>query len=74
MPNFEPKLIGKKIRELRLMKGYKQEYMAYKVGITQTGYSKIETGETSLSLERAGVIANAFEMSLVELIQWEIEA
>ena len=73
MSTFEPNLIGKKIRKLRLIKGYKQEYMAYKVGVTQTGYSKIETGETSLSMERASIIATIFEMSLVELIQWEIE-
>jgi len=45
--------------------------MAYIMGITQTGYSKIETGETSITLERAAIIAEIFAMSLVELIEWK---
>ena len=71
MHNTKPENTGQKIKKLRLIKGYKQEYMAYEIGITQTGYSKIETGETKLTLERAFTIANIFGMSLVELIQWE---
>ena len=71
MQNTKPENTGQKIKKLRLMKGYKQEYMAYEIGITQTGYSKIETGETKITLERAFTIANIFGMSLVELIQWE---
>lgn len=62
--------IGQKIKKIRLLKGYKQEYLAYKIGISQTGYSKIETGETSLSLDRASAIAKVFGMSLAELVEW----
>ena len=71
MEKFKPENTAEKIKKLRLIKGYKQEYMAYKMGITQTGYSKIETGETSITLERAATIAEIFAMSLVELIEWE---
>jgi transcriptional regulator with XRE-family HTH domain len=62
---------GKKIRKVRLAKGYKQEYVAHKIGLGQTGYSKIETGETALTLERASAIAQVLDMSLVELIEWQ---
>ena len=71
MPNRTSENIGQKIKKLRLIKGYKQEYMAYEIGLTQTGYSKIETGETNITLKRASIIAGIFGMSLVELIEWE---
>ncbi|HEV7382530.1 MAG TPA: helix-turn-helix transcriptional regulator [Dyadobacter sp.] len=64
---------GKKIRKVRLSKGYKQEYIAHRIGLGQAGYSKIETGETALTLERAFAIAKALDMSLVELIEWHQE-
>ncbi|REA60325.1 XRE family transcriptional regulator [Dyadobacter luteus] len=64
---------GMKIRNVRLSKGYKQEYIAHRIGIGQAGYSKIETGETALTLDRAFAIAKALDMSLVELIEWHQE-
>ncbi|WP_165940132.1 helix-turn-helix domain-containing protein [Dyadobacter psychrotolerans] len=71
MHNVEPKFIGKKIRKIRLSRGYKQDYIALKVGLSQTGFSKIETGETRMTLERASDVANALGMTLIELLVWE---
>ena len=71
MHSVEPKFIGKKIRKIRLLRGYKQEYMAITIGLSQTGFSKIETGETKMTLERASDVANALGMTLVELLEWE---
>ena len=34
--------IGAKIRRIRQLKGYSQEYMATSLGITQNSYSKLE--------------------------------
>ena len=71
MENLKPENTAQKIKKLRLIRGYTQEYMAYKMRITQAGYSKIETSETSITLERAAIIAEIFAMSLVELIEWK---
>jgi transcriptional regulator with XRE-family HTH domain len=65
------KLIHDKIKKIRTAIGYKQEYVAMRLGLSQTGYSKIETGETGLTLERAFAIAAVFEMSLIELLEWQ---
>ena len=41
--------IGEKIRKYRKAKGYSQEVLAEKVGISITHMSHIETGNTKLS-------------------------
>jgi transcriptional regulator with XRE-family HTH domain len=48
-----------------------QEYIADRIGLGQAGYSKIETGVTSFTIERAFAIAEALEISLVDLIEWQ---
>ncbi len=43
---------SEKLRKLRIEKGYSQEYMAAKLGLSQSAYSKIERGKTKLTIER----------------------
>ncbi|WP_198045129.1 helix-turn-helix domain-containing protein [Spirosoma montaniterrae] len=45
------------IRQLRLHKNFKQEYMAEQLGISTATYSKIENGKIKLSTERLHRIA-----------------
>lgn len=66
--------IGRRIKKLRHLHGYKQEIIAREIGLSQTAYSKIETGDTSLTIGRAGAIAKFFGMSLTELLSWEESA
>ncbi|MBE9464836.1 helix-turn-helix domain-containing protein [Dyadobacter subterraneus] len=63
--------IGRRIKKLRQLHGYKQEIIAREIGLSQTAYSKIETGDTSLTIGRAAAIAKFFGMSLTELLSWE---
>ena len=65
--------MGIKIKKLRLLRGFKQDYMALQIGISQTGFSKIETGETNITLERALTIADVFNMTLSEFLDWKEE-
>ena len=39
-------MYGNKIQTIRTLRGYSQEYMATKLGIAQTTYSKLERDET----------------------------
>jgi transcriptional regulator with XRE-family HTH domain len=57
-----------KIRFIRVYKGYSQEYMAYKLGISQRAYSKIERGETKLTLYRLNQICKLLEIDMNEII------
>lgn len=53
---------GFKIRKLRDNLGYSQEYVATKLGIAQNTYSKIETGQSPLTIDRAKKLAELFEV------------
>ena len=61
-------MIGTKIRYIRENKKITQDYIANKLGISQTAYSKIETNQTQLTIERLKEIAELLEVSETELI------
>jgi transcriptional regulator with XRE-family HTH domain len=55
--------VGEKIRLQRLTKNFSQEYMAFMLDISQAAYSKIERGETVLTLPRVYEIAEILQVS-----------
>lgn len=57
-----------KIRTLRIMNGFSQEYMANQLDVSQTAYSKLETGKTEISLKRVYEIALVLGVSIHELL------
>ncbi|MBE7178481.1 MAG: helix-turn-helix transcriptional regulator [Mucilaginibacter polytrichastri] len=62
------KHIGEKIRMKRLSKNYSQEYMAFNLEISQAAYSKLERGETEISVSRTYEIAELLECSPQEFM------
>jgi len=62
------KAIAANIRAKREKKNYTQEYLAYKLDISQNAYSKIELGYTKITLERLFQIAEILEMDAVSFI------
>jgi transcriptional regulator with XRE-family HTH domain len=62
------KSLGKKIRLLRHQKGWSQEDVAKRLGISIPAFSKIETSITDINLSRLEQIANLFEMPVVQLL------
>jgi transcriptional regulator with XRE-family HTH domain len=67
------KTIAISIRKKREYKNYTQEYLAYKLNISQNAYSKIELGYTKITVERLFQIAEVLEVSAVELLESEKE-
>ena len=61
-------LVGKKIRKIRLEKGYSQEYMAQRLSMSAAGFSKIERGETDMSLGKVVEIAEILEVESQTLL------
>ena len=57
------------LRELREQKNYTQEYLAEKLGISQNTYSRLETGQTKVSIEKLKEIAQVLEVPLWELLE-----
>lgn len=60
--------MGSKIRKLREIYGYPQEYVAFQMGISQAAYSKKESGRTDLSLSCLHKIAGIYQLPMIDLI------
>ncbi len=71
MPDY--KLIGERIRELRLNLKLTQEHLAEKVHIGVQHMSKIENGNTKLSLPCLIAIANALRTTVDYLLSDSVE-
>lgn len=61
-------MYGTKIRMVRELRGYSQEYMAEKLGIAQNTYSKIETNHSKLSTDTMQKIAAVLEISPMDIL------
>ena len=62
------KAIAANIRTKREKRNYTQEYLAYKLSISQNAYSKIELGYTKITLERLFQIAEILEIDVITLL------
>ncbi len=60
--------LHKKIRFMRMYKGWSQEEMADKLHMALSGYAKIERGKTDVNYSRLQQIANIFEVELSDLV------
>jgi transcriptional regulator with XRE-family HTH domain len=67
------KSVGKNIRTLRHQRGWSQEDVASRLGISIPAFSKIETGVTDINLSRLEQIANIYEVNVVNLLALDIE-
>lgn len=59
--------IGEKIKKVRELKNYTQEYMAEQLQISQSQYIRIESGESDLLYSRLEQIAKILETSISEI-------
>src|SRR5690554_774112 len=62
-----------KIKNIRELKDFTQEYMAEQLGITQAAYSKIETGQTKLTPNKILDIAEIFDMDASDLMAYDMQ-
>lgn len=67
------KIIGKRIQEIRISKGYSQVDLAGKIkgSIDTTNISRIESGRTNPTIYTLHRIAEALEVSLEKLMSIE---
>ena len=63
--------VGNKVKRLRELKNYTQEYMADKLGISQTQFSKLERDESEISISRLQEISDIFEMKIEDILSFD---
>lgn len=64
------KQFGKRVRELRLVKGLSQEALAFKANVHRTYIGGIERGERNPSLKNIAAISEALGVTLSELFSF----
>ncbi|MFN3851683.1 MAG: helix-turn-helix domain-containing protein [Spirosomataceae bacterium] len=62
-----------KIKAIRLKKGISQEQIAAKLNMKQSNYARLENGKTDLKLDKLALIADALEMSVGSLIDFDVK-
>lgn len=63
--------IAHKIRRIREIKNYSQEFVAQKLDISPKAYSKLENEETKLSVDRLYQIAEILEVKPEDLMNFD---
>jgi len=63
------KAIGARLRQLRREQGLTTQQLANRVGVTQSQISQVETGRSAASVVTLYKIAQAFDMSLAEMLE-----
>jgi len=61
-------MFGEKIKTIRELRGFSQEYMAVKLDIAQNTYSKIERSQTKLSALALQKIAELLGVSPIDIL------
>ena len=69
MQNDPKKLVGIRIRELRVAKGISQEALADQAGVHRTYMGSVERGERNISLDNIVKIARALRVVPSALLQ-----
>lgn len=63
--------IGNKMKKVRELRNYSQEYVAEKLGISQVSYSRVESGTTKLDFKRFQAIAQVLEVDVTLLLKFD---
>ncbi|MDO5638230.1 MAG: helix-turn-helix transcriptional regulator [Myroides sp.] len=60
-----------KIKQIRELKNISQDFVATELGISTRAYSKIETGETQLTINRLNEISRILKIDPVEILGFD---
>ena len=63
------KIVGDKIRRIRITKGLSIQNLAYEIGIEYTQLSRIERGKINTSIFQLFLISRALEVDFADIIE-----
>lgn len=69
--NSTPANIGENIRKFREIKNITRDRMAHEMGLSLSGYSKIERNQTDLTLSRIQQIAQILEVDIFQILSFD---
>ena len=64
------KRIGFNLMKQRRLKGWTQEQLAEKSGVSRSRISKMENGKENFNIESLFLIAQSLEIDFIELLKW----
>jgi len=65
-------ILARNLRRLRGERGLSQEALAHKTGLTQTYLSQVEGGKRNISIDNISALAQAFGISISELLKNQV--
>jgi len=60
--------VDKKLKKIRELRSFSQDYVACQLGISIRAYSKLETGETQLTIKRLNEICEILEVPPLDVL------
>lgn len=72
--NFNIKALIKAIRDRRMQLNYTQEYVAACIGVSQNAYSKLELGNSNLTVDRFVRVCHALETNVCDMLKPTLQA
>ena len=63
--------VGNKIKKLRELKNFTQEYMATSLNLSPNGYGKIERDEVDVTLSRLEEVAKVLEVDYQQILNFD---
>lgn len=63
--------VGKKIKQLRELQNFTQQYMADQLSMSLSGYGKIERDETDVTLNKMNQIAKILDTDLNTILSFD---
>lgn len=63
--------LGNKIKKLREMLNFTQEHVAGELEISQSAYSRKESGDTEITFQELEKIATLFKVDVVDIIKFD---
>jgi transcriptional regulator with XRE-family HTH domain len=64
------KNLANNLRVLRHYKSYSQNYLAKKLGVSQSDYSNIENGKTALCSKKEKIVEALHQITIADLIRF----
>jgi transcriptional regulator with XRE-family HTH domain len=61
--------VGKRVRQLRLKKGWSQDLFADKSGLNRAHVGEIERGEANVTLQTLKIIADTLHTTIADLVR-----
>ncbi len=64
-------IVAPKIKKIREIKGFSQEFMAKELGMSQSSYSRIEKDDNELNFKRLTEISKIFDIKPLDIINFD---